>query len=66
MLHSDYWKKFEKYKKYNSPENQYTVRILAEMRAKDFADQKLIHSLNRSRLYVVTPECQNSLESRQM
>ena len=66
MLHSDYWKKFEKYKKYNSPENQYTVRILAEMRAKDFADQKLIHSLNRSRLYVVTPEYQNSLESRQM
>ena len=28
------------------------------MRTEDFADQKLIHSLNRGELYAVTPECQ--------
>ena len=28
------------------------------MRNKDFADQKLIHSLNRGGLYAVMPECQ--------
>ena len=28
------------------------------MRTKDFADQKLIHSLNRGGLYAVIPECQ--------
>ena len=38
-------KKTEKCKECNSPENQYTVRILAGMRTEDFADQKLIHSL---------------------
>ena len=51
-------KKTEKCKECNSPENQYTVRILAGMRTEDFADQKLIHSLNRGGLYTVTPECQ--------
>ena len=51
-------KKTEKCKECNSPENQYTVRILAGMRTEDFADQKLIHSLNRGELYAVTPECQ--------
>ena len=33
------------------------VRILAGMRTEDFANQKLIHSLNRGGLYAVTPEC---------
>ena len=28
------------------------------MRVKDFAEQKLIHLLNRGGLYAVTPECQ--------
>ena len=28
------------------------------MRTEDFADQKLIHSLDRGGLYAVTPECQ--------
>ena len=28
------------------------------MRTEDFADQKLIHSLNHGGLYAVTPECQ--------
>ena len=51
-------KKMEKCKECNSPENQYTVRILAGMRTEEFADQKLIHSLNRGGLYAVTPECQ--------
>ena len=34
------------------------VRILAGMRTEDFANQKLIHSLNRGGLYAVTPEFQ--------
>ena len=50
-------KKIEKCKEYNSPENQYTVTILSGMRTEDFADQKLIHSLDRGGLYAVTPEC---------
>ena len=44
-------KKTEKCKECNSPENQYTVRIL---RTKDFAEQKLIHFSNRGGLYAVT------------
>ena len=51
-------KKIEKCKECNSPEIQYNVVILAGMRTEDFADQKLIHSLNRGGLYAVTPEFQ--------
>ena len=51
-------KKIEKCKEYNSPENQCTVTILSGMRTEDFANQKLIHSLDRGGLYAVTPECQ--------
>ena len=57
MLYSNYWK-IEKCKEYNSPENQYTVRILAGMKTEDFADQQSSHSLNRGGLYAVMPEGQ--------
>ena len=51
-------KKIEKCKEYNSPENQYMVTLLSGMRTEDYADQKLIYSLDRVGLYAVTPECQ--------
>ena len=69
MLYLNYWKK-EKCKECNSEENQYTLRILAGMRTEEFADQKLIHSLNHGGLhqnvrhYFMEPR--NILELRQI